>query len=413
MELRHHAVGNGYFLVSPGNTKSPRYAQEDSMTRVVVVGGGLAGVSAVRTLTRSETAVAVTLISDRPDMHFRPNIPDVISTTIPSRYLLTGLDTLAHRSGVRFLQDEAVGVDFDNCVVHPAGGSEIEFDYLIIAVGSRTNFHGNSSFEASALTVDSVDAGVSIAEAIRTGTPRRYVISGGGYTGMEAAAHIRAALRRRREQRDILVVELSNTILPGLPDWMKHYTRKNLRAMNIDVVTGTSVKEIDEGRVVLSDGSRLDDALVVWSAGMKAAPLAARLGLPTGAQGRITTGPDLRVRENCFAAGDVACTGTGTACPRMSVQASIGGGATAARNVLRLIDGRPTRKFKLIDPGLIIPMANGRSCGTALGHPVKGMTATFLHYFMSAYRSIGIRNTLGVASSAARAVPRMLLSSRR
>lgn len=383
------------------------------MTRVVVVGGGLAGVSAVRTLAGSGNSVAVTLISDRPAMHFRPNIPDVISTTIPSKYLLTDLHTLTQRSGAEFVMDEAVGVDFDNCVVNLAGGSGVAFDYLIIAAGSRTNFHGNSSFEASALTVDSVDAGVSIAEAIASRHYRRYVVSGGGYTGMEAAAHIRTALRRRREQRDILVVELSTTILPGLPDWMKHYTRKNLRAMNIDVALGTTVGEVADGVVVLSDGSRLEDTLLVWSAGMKAAPLAAGLGLPAGAQGRITTGPDLRVRENCFAAGDVACAGGGPTCARMSVQASIGGGSAAARNVLRLIDGRPTRKFRLIDLGLIIPMANGRSCGTALGHPVKGMTATFLHYFMSAYRSVGIRNTLGVTSSAARAVPGMLRSSRR
>jgi NADH dehydrogenase len=108
----------------------------------------------------------------------------------------------------------------------------------------------------------------------------------------------------------------------------------------------------------------------------------------------------LAATERVFAVGDAARFLRNGTELRMSVQFALSEGRAAARNVWRAILGRPLRGFHPRDPGYVVPMANGRSCGEALGVPVTGHTATFLHYFMSAYRSATVRGALGVCTDA-------------
>lgn len=371
------------------------------MKRAVIIGGGFAGLSAARMLGRAN-GFHTTLINRHPETHFRPLLPDVAAGALPPRLILAPIEGLGRRSGFSFVRGEVSRVDFDDNRLGLSDGGEIPYDYLIVAAGSETNFHGNDEIRSHAHTLDNAVAATTAARALGSGGYRTVVVCGGGYTGIEIATHVRRAMHGRGRAVDILIVEALDTILGGLQDWMRDYTWDNLRRLGIDVRTGTTVESVDERRVSLSDGATFEDACLIWTAGMKMPALLRDWDVPRGSQGRIRVQSDLRFKPNVFAVGDAACFEHGDSCFRMAVQAAHDQGRHAARSILRLARGRAPLPFRLRDPGFIVPMANWRSCGNALGRRVEGVAATGLHYLLSSYRSFGPGNTAGVLGYAVR-----------
>jgi NADH dehydrogenase FAD-containing subunit len=162
--------------------------------------------------------------------------------------------------------------------------------------------------------------------------------------------------------------------------------------MGIRIRLSTSVANVTESEVELSNGDHIKDALCIWTTGLIGPDLTRNLEIEKKQKGRICVDKTLRFKENCFAAGDVACFETGVICSRMSVQFSIEQGSLAAENAIAFLKGKSLSSYIPFDPGYMIPMANGNSCGEAFGFRIKGNLATFLHYLLSAYRSYGIVN---------------------
>ena len=115
-----------------------------------------------------------------------------------------------------------------------------------------------------------------------------------------------------------------------------------------------------------------------------------------GRQGRISVDQYLRLNETCFVIGDCAQFPHKVNHLRMAVQFSIAQGLCAASNVLLHIKASNLKKYKPIDLGYIIPMANNCSCGKVMGFPIKGRLPTLLHYLMCIYRSFGFKNKVGM-----------------
>jgi len=164
-------------------------------------------------------------------------------------------------------------------------------------------------------------------------------------------------------------------------------------------MANSSISAIEEERITLSDGKIIDNCLLIWAAGVKAAGFIQALRVEKNPQGRIKVDVHLRFNESCFAAGDAANFAFGGATLRMAVQFSITEGECAAANIIRSIKGKALCKYKPVDLGYVIPMANNRSCGKIMEINMKGMFPTVLHYLMCIYRSRGIKNKLGLISS--------------
>jgi NADH dehydrogenase len=371
-----------------------------SIPHVAIIGGGFAGLSAARTLARHHNRLRVTLINRYPDTHSRPLLPDVAVGSLPERFITTPLASLGRRWHFTFIQHEVTRVDFDSRRIELAAHDDIPYDYLIVATGSQTNFHGDQQARAHSYRLDNAVDALAIARDLERYT--NVVVSGGGYTGVEIATHVHRATRARTRPADISIVEMADTILAPLQDWMRDYTSDNLRRLGITVKTGTTVESVEPNRLSLSDGTTLDQACLIWTAGMKVQSLLADWDVERGSQGRLKVQGDLRFRPEAFAIGDAACFQHDSSCARMAVQAALDQGTRAAKNIVHLIRGEPTRPFKLVDPGLIVPMANWRSCGIALGRRVTGVTATALHYIMSAYRTYQPTNAAAILTYALR-----------
>ena len=383
-------------------------------TSVLVLGGGFAGLSAVRALSRAARGeMSVRLIDAREDSEFSPLYPDVISGTIQPASIRLPLGPFCGRYGAEFIHAAIRRIDGRRGLVETERG-DYTGDFLICALGCRTNFHGNRAMEERALQLKSIDAALRIREAALglLGTARalgrtpHLLVVGGGYTGFETASHLAVLLRRRAhvspgELVRLMVLERDEQVLRLVDPRARDWAVRRVRNSGIEVHTRLTVEGYSDGDIVrLSDGREVGPALVIWAAGvMPVHPVEAMEAAKVQA-GRLKMDQFLRVagHERLFAAGDVAgFIPPGQSAPlRMSVQQSLSQGRMAAGNVLRAVRGRPPRAYRPFDPGYVVPLAQGIGAGEVLGRELHGRLPWCLHYLMSAYRSWGWANRMGV-----------------
>lgn len=361
------------------------------MKKICIIGCGFAGIAALNRFRRSGLKVEVTIIDKKRTFDFLPMLPDVIGRGISPEYLAYEIE----KPGLNFINEEAISLNLEKKEVATTGKT-LSYDYLLVASGSETNFYGNDQIKKYAFTLDSAADAVKILSALKQSSPGAIVVSGGGYTGVELATNLRLFLDKNKRQGRIVIVERAPAILGPLPEWMKAYVAENFKRLKVEVEVNTSISAIEADKVTLSDGRIIDDAMLIWAAGVKTCGFIQALQAEKSPQGRIRADDCLRLNDSCFAAGDAAFFAYGGASLRMAVQFSITEGGCAAANIIRSIRGEPLRKYKPLDLGYVIPMANNRSCGRIMGINMRGFIPTVLHFLMCIYRSRGLRNRSGI-----------------
>jgi NADH dehydrogenase len=365
--------------------------------KIVIVGGGFGGLSALRQLCASKRRnnLEITLIDKREESHFLPMLPDVIGRDIRPQCLTYSFKDLERKFGFCFINDTVCAVDIGKHTVATTS-QVLNYDYLLIASGSQTNFYAHEVLRGHAYTLDYI---VDV-ERIKNDLEQRrfdiFAIIGGGYTGIEVATNLQQHFNKYRRYQRIIIVERTSSLLGPLPMWIKKYVYRNLRALNIEVMLNSEVERIEDRKIVLSGGVELGGAMLIWTAGVKTDDFTFNLPFEKGPQRRLKVDEYLRVDEHCFAVGDVAnVIGKGKPL-RMAVQFAIAQGRVAARNIMSTIEGKPLRNYRPVDLGYLIPMANNSSCGVVFGIPVIGWLATLLHYCMCVYRAPGMRNKAAI-----------------
>jgi NADH:ubiquinone reductase (H+-translocating) len=367
--------------------------------KILIIGCGFAGCFAGYFLSRHKKDLEVTMIDRKETLDFLPMLPDVVGRGIDPEFLTYPINTLTSRLGVTFINDEVKSIDLNNNMVITSRNS-LGYDYLLISSGSETNFYGNDQIRKYSYKLDSAADIKTITAAISKKGFASYIISGGGYTGVEIASGLRMFLNEKSLHKKIIIVERAASILGPLPEWMKEYTLNNLKNnLGINIITNTVVDTVAEEKVILSNGQTFEPAMLIWVAGVRTADFIQNLNLEKNPQGRIKVDEYLKIKDNCFIAGDCAYIHHGDGYLRMAVQFAIYQSLTAASNIISSIRGGRLRRYQPIDLGYIIPMANNRSCGQVMGMNVKGAAATALHFLMCIYRSPGLRNKLGVINN--------------
>jgi NADH dehydrogenase len=377
------------------------------MSKVLVLGGGFAGLSAVRSLARrGPRGLEVELIDREAESVFSPLLPDLISGRLPVADMTAPIGPLCRRSGVAFTRARVREIDPERGRVVTDRGT-CEGDYVLLALGCVTNYFGNDAMRRRTFGLKSVDEGIAIQARLREavaraqagGPPAAVVVVGGGYTGFEAASHAAHLLHRRTglpfhrisEVGAVVVVEKTDTVLRNVAPKVRAWASDLMGRYGIEVLTGVTTETPgDDGSVTLSDGRTLPNALVIWAAGVTPGEEATTFE-PERCRGRVDVDAYLRVRgyPRLFAAGDVAApTPRGAGEPlRMSVKFSLRGGHHAACNILRALRGRPLRVFDPWDPGYVVPLAPGKAAGRIAGLDLRGTLPSFLHYALCIFRS--------------------------
>ena len=361
------------------------------MNKICIIGGGFGGLAAMKKLCKFDVAIDGILIDKKATSDFLPTLPDCLGRGIDPDCLTYKISDACRWAGFRFINEEVSAVDLEKKEILTKN-NRLNYDYLIIASGSETNFYGNENIRKYASKLDDAEDADSISKKLKEGGYKTYIISGGGYTGVEVATNLRLFLNKSRKPGKIIIVERAPAILGPLPEWMKAYAASNLKLLGVDVLTGIQVEKIEERKAYISGNKVFDDALVIWAAGVKTANFIQNLNAKKNPQGRIEVDEYLRLNESAFVIGDAAYVKYKDIYLRMAVQFSTVEGERAASNIIKSIQAKPLDKYKPVDMGYIIPMANNKSCGNVFGLDLKGFVPTILHFMMCLYRSCGWRN---------------------
>ncbi|MCZ6725774.1 MAG: FAD-dependent oxidoreductase [Acidobacteria bacterium] len=303
--------------------------------KLVVLGSGFGGYSLIRALRRSP--LEVTVVSPRNYFLFTPLLPSAVSGSVEFRSILEPLRRRQRHA--HLLEAAAEQVDFDArrvacCSAVGEECFEIEYDVLVLAVGAAVSNYGISGVERFALSLASVEDGRAMRRAVLErfagadipGLPLaeverrlRFVVVGGGPTGVEVAAEIQDLLARELHKAfpalapvaRLVLLEAGERLLGSFDHALSEYTRRHFQREGIEVRTGSPVARIESSEIFFEDGRTLRYGLVIWAGGNAPVPLIADLGLPTASDGRVIVDRYLRVstRANVYAVGDCAACG--------------------------------------------------------------------------------------------------------
>jgi NADH:quinone reductase (non-electrogenic) len=339
--------------------------------RVLILGAGAAGISAALELKKAAAGTPgldVTLVDQRDYHHPLPFIWHVVSGSVepshisfPLRVLLGITDTA---QPVKFRQSRVQGIDVARKVVSTDNG-ELEWDYLVVALGSATNFFGIADAEENSLSLKSVRDAVSIHNhildnyeaALREGDAQRqrelltFVVVGGGPTGVELVAAIQDFVRKAlirdypslMSQTRVLLVEAQDALLSGMKTKMSELAISRLRSRGIEVLLKTRITKVWSGGIQTVDGQTIPTRTVIWVAGVKPVAVVESLPFNKAKDGRIIVNQHMEVPESpgVYVLGDCAyLVQEGSSLPYPPThQVAARQGPACARNIIRAIQG--------------------------------------------------------------------------
>jgi NADH dehydrogenase len=382
----------------------------------VIVGGGFAGLSCARRLAKRDD-VRVTLI-DQHDYHqFQPLLYQVATCQLGSSDIAANLRKVFRKNeNVAVRMDEVTAADPSTRQVTLASGQTMQADFLVLAAGSQPNFFHTPGAE-HAFPLYSVDDAQKLRsrilglfeaadrdpELVDRGA-LTFVIVGAGATGTETAGALSEMIRdvMPHEYQDLAVrrarvvlVDLGHAVLGPFSDRAHEYAAKILQRDGVELRLGTSVKEIQDDRVLLSDGTTIPTHCVVWAGGIMAPPLAAKVGLTQGRGGRVEVEPDLTVADHpgVYALGDFANIPSpdGSFFPQLG-SVALQTGQWAAKNIEAELDGKQPKPFHYRDKGTMAMI--GRNAAIASGpyhHELHGPVAFASWLGVHAYLMTGAR----------------------
>ncbi len=387
-----------------------------SRPRILVVGGGYVGLyTALRLSTKLQKDEAtVTVVDPRSYMTYQPFLPEAGAGSIQPRHTVVPLRQTLRDAEVITGWVTVVEHARKVATVQPLEGApyEVPYDILVMAVGSVARTlpipglaewaSGFKNVEEAIQLRNRVLECLDIAETATDPEIRErnltFVFVGGGYAGVEAIAESEDLARyATRYMRNItpddlrfVLVEATGRILPEVGEEMGVWTVEQLRERGIDIKLDTRLESTVEGRVELSDGSRMLADTVVWTAGVRPNPLLASTDLPLDERGRLICRTDLRVEGllDAWGAGDCTAvpdlTNPGGYCSP-SAQHAVRQAKVIADNVIAVMRGFEPTEYKHKHNGSVASLGLYKGVAQVYGIKIKGFPAWFLHrtYHMS------------------------------
>ncbi len=386
---------------------------------VVIVGAGFGGLWAARALARAPVDVTVL---DRHNYHlFQPLLYQVATAGLEAESIARPVRTILRKQrNVDFRLTEVTGVDLARRELATDGGP-IGYDYLILAMGGETNYFGLDGLRRHAFGLKDIDEAELIKnhvlacfehamtepDADRRRALLTFVVVGGGPTGVEMAGALSELIRLvlvkdypRLNVKDVrvLLLEATDRLLAAMPAPLAEAAAKKLWDKMVEVRYGAAVADYDGQAVRLKGGEVVPARTLIWAAGVRAASLAAKLGLPTATQGRVRVEATLQVagHPEVYVIGDAAYVeNDGKALP-MVAPVAMQMAQVAAQNIRRTIAGQPLVAFRFHDPGTLATI--GRNAAVAYIHGVsfRGFPAWVVWLVVHLIQLIGFRNKLVV-----------------
>ncbi|SEQ98270.1 NAD(P)/FAD-dependent oxidoreductase [Microlunatus flavus] len=388
------------------------------MPRVLVVGGGYAGFYTAWRLEKllRPGEAEVVLVDPRPYMTYQPFLPEVAAGSVEARHAAVSLRR--HLRRTRLVPAAVTRIDHAHRQVeldHGAGEEPetLGYDVLVVTAGAVTRRLPVPGVGEHAIGLKHVEEAVAIRDRLLTSFDRAaalppgperqrlltVVVVGGGFSGVEgfgellslATALLRAYPPLTLADLGFHLVEGTGRILPEVSPGPGEWVRRSLERRGGHVHLETFLTSAEDGHVVLSDGTRLESDLVVWTAGNGANPVVARhTDLPVNERGLVVVRPDLRVGTDADPVPDAWAAGDDAAVPDLSApeggtltvpnaQHAVRQGRLLARNVVAVLRGRQPEPYVHRSLGVVATLGLGRGIFQSGPLVVKGFPAWLMH----------------------------------
>jgi NADH dehydrogenase len=384
---------------------------------VVIVGGGFGGLRAARALRGLPVEV---VLLDRNNYHlFQPLLYQVATAGLSPGEIAHPVRTILRRQlNFQFRLCEVTDIDLAGRRLETSSGT-IDYDFLILAVGSETSFFGMHALQETSLVLKDLPDAVAMRNHIlsrfelaeqeqdpeRRGALLTFVVVGGGPTGVECAGAIseliRLVLVKDYPKLDfsevrVILLELQDHLLDGFPDDLQENARQALQKKRVEVLLNTRVTGFDRQAVSLDGEEQIRANTLIWAAGVRAGSLVDRLGVEQSRQGRLPVLPSLQLAgyPHAFVVGDAAYLESGGQPLPMMAPVAIQQGDTAARNILHLLRAEKLEEFVFHDPGSLATVGRNRAVAR-IGHfRFSGFFAWLVWLVVHIYWLIGFRNRM-------------------
>ena len=399
--------------------------------RIVILGGGFAGIQAAVELDRAlghSIEIEILLIGDQNYFLFTPLLPQIASSNIDPRHIAQAIRDLRGARRFRFLRASVSSVDVDRREVRTVSGpskeladSPITYDYLIVATGSRTDYFGIPGARENTLDFKSLEDAVVLRERIldicehadhtRDDQLRRklltFVVVGGGYTGIELITEWHdllfgyVAKRYRGIRPDeirLIVLEAGTDILRGVHPKLASHSRHRLARKGIEVRTNAPATRCFPGGVEIKGGESISAEIVVWTAGVRAHPLVESLPGPHDRIGRSVVNESLQLESHpeVFIAGDSAAATSASDPPRVAPVA-IDHGRLAALNIVHQLRNERLESYRYVSKGMLVSLGMNYAVVNIGGIRLSGYFAWLFWNVVHLYKLVGFKKQLQVA----------------
>lgn len=396
--------------------------------RVLIAGGGFAGVETARhleRLTRRRTDVEVWVVSRENFTVFTPLLPEVCSGQLEARHCVTALRAQLRQPSSWAVTGEVTSIDLDAKQVAVLGGDgdihRLSYDTLVLALGGETATFGIPGIERYAAGMKTLADAFALRNRIiemleradlETDPDERramltFVIGGGGFSGVETAGEIEEFVRRTRrrfypkigaDEIEVHLVELKPTVLPEQEPAMGEYAERKLRQRGFHLHLGTALSEVREDGVVIgSDGAFIPSRTVVWTGGVQPSPVVRESGIEVDRGGRAAVDATMATsRGGVWAIGDCARIPNPEKPGEFhgpTAQNAVREAKRLARNIVASIDGRSDEiepfRYRVI--GTLASIGHHTGVGKVFGVGVRGWLAWFMWrgYYWSRVPGIG------------------------
>lgn len=380
-----------------GAERDPHTGSDTKKTRVVILGGGFAGMRTAEALEselRTNPHVSVTLISDTNALLFTPMLAEVAGSSLEPTHISTPLRSSLHRT--EFVRGRVTGVDLagrrvlvesDAALGEASRGRELEYDHLVFALGAVSNYLGMVNLEKYSFNFKSLLDAIRIRNHViemferadRESDPTQrkalltFVVAGGGFAGAELAGALNDYAngiltdypKLRREDLSVVLVHSRDRILPELSDSLARYAQARMEERGVIFRLNTRLADAGPGIVTLSDGQIRAETLV-WTAGTAPNPLVQLLPLEKDKRKALVVDRTLAVpgQTGVWALGDCAAVidaKTEKPCPP-TAQFALREANLLARNIRAQIEGRPLQPFHFDSLGALCVVGHQTAC---------------------------------------------------
>jgi NADH:ubiquinone reductase (H+-translocating) len=380
--------------------------------RVVILGAGFGGLTAAKALAKDAD---VTVVDRHNFQTFLPLLYQVATAGLAADHVAHPVRGTLRKSGVKFRMGSPIAVDHKNKSVKLDSSESLEFDHLVVALGSATADFGVKGVNEIALGMKSVHEAIGIrAEVMRRfedlcrfedQTRLSLSVVGGGPTGVEMAgalAELKNGPLKNDEANaakhiDIYLIEAGPRILPMFSEKLSARAKKDLEKLGVKVLLNTAVQEVKPRQILIKGGEAIPSEVTIWAAGVKGEPTGALLNLPLEGT-RISVAQNLQVNHypHIWAIGDISSAkGSDGRFLPMVAPVAMQQGRWVAKQIVRASRGQELQDFKYFDKGSMATIGRHKAVVQFKGIQIAGIPAWYAWLWLHLFYLLGGRNKIG------------------